>query len=60
MKADRKFIEKTRQYFSSHDNDNIGKEAAREAVENITGFFDILASWDRRLHSNKNNVKSPK
>jgi putative DNA primase/helicase len=40
-------IERTRQLWMQRFGRDVSHEEAREAVENITGFFAILAEWSR-------------
>jgi len=36
----------------------ISREDAREMINNISGFFEVLAAWELTIHS-KNHHQSP-
>jgi hypothetical protein len=42
------FIEKTRAFWGDRTGIAVSKEDAREMVANISGFFRVLAEWDKK------------
>jgi hypothetical protein len=42
------FIEKTRTFWGERSGRVFSREEAREMVVNISGFFRVLAEWDRK------------
>ena len=45
--VDDALLEKTIQLFQNRTGRTLSKEDARQIVENVTGFFQVLAEWDR-------------
>jgi hypothetical protein len=45
--VDDALLERTAQLFQARTGRSLSKEDAREIVENVTGFFRILAEWQR-------------
>jgi len=41
-------IEATRDFWQKRTGKPISREDAREAISNITAFFDLLHEWDSR------------
>lgn len=48
---DAAFLNKTISLFQSRYGKPLSQENAREIVENMTGFFKILAEWEKTEHS---------
>ncbi len=42
------FIEETRAFWSKRTGKTFSREDAREMIANISGFFRVLAEWDRK------------
>ena len=42
------FTEQTRQLWQRKYNRSLTEEDCREIAHNVTGFFDLLRSWDNR------------
>lgn len=40
------FIERTREVWQQHSESQVSAEDAREIVENVAGFFTLLAKWE--------------
>ena len=41
------FLRKTAEIWQPLSDETLTEEDAREIIQNITGFFDTLARWDR-------------
>jgi len=39
-------VEDTRRFWQARTGERVSDEDAREAVRNVTAFFDLLARWD--------------
>jgi hypothetical protein len=53
-------IEKTRRLWRSRLGQDVSRDDARQIVENVTGFFSVLADWSHaeRCPANENNAPS--
>ena len=40
-------VEQTRRFWTERTGEPVSEENAREAIRNIAGFFDLLASWEK-------------
>jgi hypothetical protein len=51
-------IERTQQFWTPRLRRDLSREDARQLVENVTGFFAILAEWSQaeRLSAANDNV----
>ncbi|ESX17944.1 MULTISPECIES: hypothetical protein [unclassified Mesorhizobium] len=45
--VDDAFLERTVQLFEARTGRSLSKEDARQIVENVSGFFRILAEWHK-------------
>ncbi|MFD2058073.1 hypothetical protein ACFSQT_34840 [Mesorhizobium calcicola] len=45
--VDNAFLERTVQLFEARTGRSLSKEEARQIVENVSGFFRILAEWHK-------------
>jgi len=43
----RRILEDTRSFWRGRTGAQVSEEDAREAVRNVTGFFELLARWDQ-------------
>ena len=41
-------IEQTLNFWGKHTGKDLSREDAREMVVNVSGFFQVLAEWDRK------------
>jgi hypothetical protein len=58
--ANDNLIDRTRQLWQPRLGRNLSREDARQIVENVTGFFGVLAEWSHaeRCPANENNAPS--
>jgi hypothetical protein len=56
--ANDSLIERTRRLWMLRFGRDLSHEEAREALENVTGFFAILAEWSRAERSAANDNKA--
>jgi len=50
MREDReRFINRTREFWQSRSAGTISREDARQIIQNISGFFEILANWQTTI-----------
>jgi hypothetical protein len=54
-------LEKTMAFWAERTGKSFSREEAREMVANVSGFFQVLAEWDRkaRMEANPEAVKNP-
>jgi hypothetical protein len=45
--ANDNLIDRTREVWSPHFGRDLSREDARQIIQNVTGFFTILAEWSR-------------
>ena len=45
--ADQEFNQRTVDFWQTRTSRNLTEEDAREMAENMSGFFRLLAEWDR-------------
>ena len=50
---DRSFLKKTVEVWQPHYKRRLTEEDAREITENLTGFFDLLAEWEKKEKKSK-------
>jgi len=52
-------IAETRRFWTKRTSEQVSDENAREAVRNVTGFFELLAQWHEaqvsELHGSSDN-----
>ncbi|WP_210242197.1 hypothetical protein [Mesorhizobium sp. B2-5-5] len=46
--VDRAFLDRTAQLFEQRTGRKLTREDARQIVENVTGFFRLLAEWQNK------------
>lgn len=51
--VDRSFLKKTAEVWQPHYKRRLTEEDAREIAENLTGFFDLLAEWEKKEKESK-------
>jgi hypothetical protein len=58
--ANDSLIEQTRRLWHSRLGRDVSREDARQIVENVTGFFGVLAEWSQAesCPANENNAPS--
>lgn len=49
----KKVIEETISVFKDRTDDDFNQEDARQAAENICGFFELLQEWDEKEKAKK-------
>ncbi len=54
-KNEQDVIEQTVEFWKKRTGRDITREDAREMIHNVSGFFQILAEWDRK---NRNDQES--
>ena len=47
-------LEKTMAFWSERTGKSFSREEAREMVANVSGFFQVLAEWDRKARMEAN------
>ncbi len=54
-------LEKTMAFWGERTGKSFSQEEAREMVANVSGFFQVLAEWDRkaRMEANPEALKNP-
>lgn len=57
---DDSFLDRTIQLFQPRMNRPLSREDARQIVENMTGFFQTLAEWERAERAGINDRTGPK
>ena len=53
----KELIDKTIDVWQPHSEKKLTEEDAREIIENLTGFFDTLARWDRESTNSNTTSK---
>jgi hypothetical protein len=55
----RDIFDQTIHLWRSRAGKSFSKEDAREIITNIAGFFEVLAEWDQKAHSQDRHHKMP-
>jgi len=58
MEYSDELIKKTIKMWQPYSKEPLTREDAREIIQNVTGFFDILARWDREQKEREKNPKA--
>lgn len=56
---DESFLEETRAFWQPYTTRKLTHEDAREMIENVTGFFGVLAKWDAERKAKGEGIPSP-
>ena len=51
------FLDKTIKMFQPHYKEQLTREDAREIIENMVGFFEVLLEWDREEKERLKNLQ---
>jgi hypothetical protein len=51
-------VDRTVTFWSERTEQTFSREDARQMLVNVSGFFDILAEWDRKAREEEKEIKT--